>query len=51
MSAYPNSDLNPLLAAGSSKVSVISKGMFNHLLEDSLRIWVSFPPDEQKDVC
>ncbi|NP_001292540.1 aldehyde oxidase [Takifugu rubripes] len=25
VSAYPNSDLNPLLAAGSSKVSVISK--------------------------
>uniref|UniRef100_A0A4W6EU63 Aldehyde oxidase 1 n=1 Tax=Lates calcarifer TaxID=8187 RepID=A0A4W6EU63_LATCA len=26
MSAYPNSDLNPILAAGNSKVSVISSG-------------------------
>uniref|UniRef100_A0A3B4XUV2 xanthine dehydrogenase n=1 Tax=Seriola lalandi dorsalis TaxID=1841481 RepID=A0A3B4XUV2_SERLL len=26
MSAYPNSDLNPVLAAGNSKVSVISRG-------------------------
>lgn len=34
MSAYPNSDLNPVLAAGSSKVSVISKGSVKHL-EDS----------------
>lgn len=26
MSAYPNSDLNPVLAAGKSRVSVISDG-------------------------
>lgn len=38
VSAYPNSDLNPLLAAGSSKVSVISKSMFNRLLEDSKKL-------------
>lgn len=51
MSAYPNSDLNPLLAAGSSKVSVISKSTLNRLLEDSLRSWVLFPPDDRMDVC
>lgn len=28
MSAYPNSDLNPVLAAGNCRVSVISKGLF-----------------------
>ena len=26
MSAYPNSDLNPVLAAGNCKVSVVSNG-------------------------
>lgn len=34
MSAYPNSDLNPVLAAGNSKVSVISDGRFR---EESLQ--------------
>lgn len=30
MSAYPNSDLNPVLAAGKSRVSVISDGMLGN---------------------
>lgn len=29
MSAFPNSDLNPVLAAGSSSVSVVSNGTFS----------------------
>lgn len=32
MSAYPNSDLNPVLAAGKSRVSVISDGMLGKTL-------------------
>lgn len=42
MSAYPNSDLNPVLAAGRSKVSVISNGTFNHLLDDSEKLGFLF---------
>lgn len=45
VSAFPNSDLNPVLAAGSSKVSVISNGPYTHLQEDSLKAGSSSSDD------
>lgn len=45
MSAFPNSDLNPVLAAGSSKVSVVSNGPSSHLQEDSLKAGFSSSDD------
>lgn len=54
MSAYPNSDLNPVLAAGNSKVSVISDGKFREESLQSLKnidshqtSLIFFSPDKQ----